>query len=462
MKSIAFPLFVALGLTTVLSFTACGGSSSNDAAPRQDAGSGDDAGDDAAGDDAAGDDASPDAAPLDHGHPSTTYPAFKPDMPELQNNGGTVLSNPVFVTVTWDTDPLQAQLEAFDDAVPGSTYWSLSTKEYGVMGATSGTSNHVRIGGTVPSTFTEQSVADFIAQQAANAPGNGWVAPTDQTIYVVYLHPSTVLTRNGGNICQYAGGYHSSVNVNGRVVSYAMIPRCMTGNLLETATETASHELGEAATDPKPNVLPAYTGFDQSHVAWLFFHAYQPENGDACEFYLDSFYKDSALGFYVQRLWSNASAKAGKMPCQPARSGPYFNVTPTALEDVTADMSPAGFGILRTKGIRIPKGQTKTFPVGFYSDGPTGGAWSVRVAEAFYPSGLTGLHPPQNHLSVSIDKTSGQNGEIAYITVTTNTPGQQLVVPGVQLANFPKLNFVTVLSSLNGNTSYMPILIVTN
>src|SRR5437660_1425505 len=80
MKSIAL-LFIALSLVAV-GFTACGGSSNNSTTAK-DAGT-DDAGDDA-GDDASDDADQPDAAPRDHGKPSTTYPAFKPDMPELQS-----------------------------------------------------------------------------------------------------------------------------------------------------------------------------------------------------------------------------------------------------------------------------------------------------------------------------------------------------------------------------------------
>ncbi len=461
MKSLLFPSLVLLAVA--LGFSACGSSTTNAATPTPDAGTGDDAG----GDDAAtGDDAEVDAPPpLDHGKPSTTYPAFKPDMPILQNNGGPVLTNPVIVTITWDTDPLQTQLETFGDTIGGSAYWTAVTKEYGVNAATSGPTKHVRVPVTaaspLPTTFDETTVEDFIGNHAGSA-SSGWPAATTQTIYVLYVHPGTTLTRQGQEICSRGvGGYHSSLNVNGIEVAYAILPRCnFHSNLLDTATSSASHELGEAVTDPHPRGLSTYTGFDTNHVSWFLFNDYQPENGDACEFYNDSFFKDPALGFLVQRQWSNAGSAGGHAPCAPARAGVYFNVTPTALEDVTADLSPAGRGIVRTKGFRIKVGETKTFPVGLYSDAASG-PWSIRVAEVFYSSlGLP--RPPTNHLTVSIDKTSGVNGEIAYVTVTVNTAGQALLAPGSVngTTNYPKLNFVTVLSSLNNTTSYMPILIV--
>ena len=53
------------------------------------------------------------AAPVDHGAPSDTYPAFPPDMPQLQNNGGAVLAHPVIVTVTWPNEPNADAFEQF-------------------------------------------------------------------------------------------------------------------------------------------------------------------------------------------------------------------------------------------------------------------------------------------------------------------------------------------------------------
>jgi hypothetical protein len=140
------------------------------------------------------------------------------------------------------------------------------------------------------------------------------------------------------------------------------------------------------------------------------------------------------------------------------------SATPTMLEDVIADFSPAGggLGIIRTKGIHIPPGTSKTFPVGFISDSPTPGPFSLRVAEAFYPDGLEPIFGVPGHLTISLDKTSGVNGEIAYVTVTVKTAGQRLAGYRQQTpVNYPKLNFITLLASYNGNTSRVPVLIVT-
>src|SRR5579859_5750682 len=68
--------------------------------------------------------AAPDTAPpVDHGQPSSTYPAFPPDMGQLVNNGGLVLKSPVVVAVSWDSDPSQATFEQFADGIGASEYW---------------------------------------------------------------------------------------------------------------------------------------------------------------------------------------------------------------------------------------------------------------------------------------------------------------------------------------------------
>src|SRR5450631_2838785 len=104
MKLNVFP--VLLTLAAACSFAACGGSVNGGPAP-----AGGDAGT-TVGEGGVGlDGGAPlDAAPdVDHGQPSTTYPAFKPDVGQLVNNGGVVLHDPVIVSVTWQTDPAADQ-----------------------------------------------------------------------------------------------------------------------------------------------------------------------------------------------------------------------------------------------------------------------------------------------------------------------------------------------------------------
>ncbi len=450
MKLDLFPFLVAV--TTACTFAACGGSTSDGTpTPANDAGTTDDGG---SGDDGSAPDASDDAPPpVDHGKPSTTYPAYKADMPAIIRNGGSVLSAPVIVPVVWETDPNLAQIDSFIDQIGTTSYWHAVVSEYGVANATVGGHVHIPVnaGNPLPATITESALESLVDQSVGTT---GWPAATSQTIYIVFPHPSIAVTgRGGAAACTLHGGYHTVTRSRG--VIYALALPCTTNsaNALVRVTATASHELGEAATDPSP--VSGYFGFDNNHVAWSLFQRFQVENGDSCEFLKDAEYKEAApFAFQVQRLWSNASAALGHNPCVPAgAAGPYFGVVPTALETVS---TPIGGRTVMTKGINIPVGQTKTFAVGFFSEAATA-PFSVHVAEAFTPN-VTGAMSPS--LTLSIDKTTGQNGEIAYVTVTVNKAGLTITEPSTQ--TFAKANYITLLSSLGNQTYFTPILITEN
>jgi hypothetical protein len=234
-----------------------------------------------------------------------------------------------------------------------------------------------------------------------------------------------------------------------------------------------SHELVEATTDPLPNSVQGWVGFDQDHLAWDVYQAFQDEVADACEFYYGpngSFYaqtfdvveypadagiliadagKDGGdagwsfldasplmidagtTTFDVQRTWSNKSASAGHHPCVPAVAGPFYAVTPLDLESITLSLVlPTGQVVsnAQTKGYNIKKGQTKTFAVGFHSDGPTSGPWTITASQN---SPATG--GGNNYLTTSIDVPTGVNGDISYVTVTvysvdTSMNGELLVI----------------------------------
>jgi hypothetical protein len=77
--------------------------------------------------------------------PSGTYPAFQPNIGQIVNQGGTLLTSPKIVTVTWQSDPNASTFEAFGDKIGASSYWKTAVGQFGVGAATSGTANHVRI-----------------------------------------------------------------------------------------------------------------------------------------------------------------------------------------------------------------------------------------------------------------------------------------------------------------------------
>lgn len=384
------------------------------------------------------------APPPDHGAPSNQYPAFAPDMGQLVKNGGLIMKAPIVVNITYNSDPGQAEFDAFSDAIGDTKYWSALNAEYGVGPSKSGTANHVHIADAAPQSIDDNGLQQKVIDNA----GKTWPAPTDNTIYAFWLPPGTSLDFGGGQDACSAGvgGYHNQVDVNGKTTSYAVVPSCsFGGSPKDSSTMSMSHELNEAATDPQPQTNnPGLVGFDADHLAFDLFQQFQSENGDACEFFRDSFYQEQApFPYWVQRQWSNQSAAAGHNPCVPAAPGPYFTVVPLNKETVKVDLSNfGGSSQTPTMGYHIPVGQTGTFQIGFNSDADTGGPWTIQAVEGNPAAGSK-----STHLKVSVDKTSGQNGEKAYVTVTVNSAGRT------------KAELVTVVSTLKTAKHYMPILI---
>jgi hypothetical protein len=296
-------------------------------------------------------------------------------------------------------------------------YWNAAESSYGIGTASSGTSDHVTVPGIAPSTLSSEDVVNLIVQSVEAA---SWPAPTSDTMYLIYPPEGTTLELGNEPFC--GGAYHDSIPINGVNVAYAAMATCAGGT--NGTTLAASHEIGEGSADPFPSVTPAYLGYDQPHFAWLVMQAFQEEIADACEFYTSARYDDTEPGFAftVQRIWSNQSAALGHNPCQPADTPVYYNTTLLAPEDITVDdHSQGGSTQLATKGIRILPGQTKTFPIGFYSDGPTSGPWTI-IAHSQNPV-ATGTPANNGQMTVSLDNATGQNGDVAHLTVTVTSAG---------------------------------------
>jgi hypothetical protein len=389
----------------------------------------------------------PAAPPLDHGAVSTTYPAFPSALGQLYNNGGPVLKDPVVVTVTWPGEPNVATFESFGDTIGGSKYWSTVTSEYGVGPGVSGADNHFHMADAAPSSISDTDIEALVKARYSATDATAWPKPATGTpVYIMYLPQSTTLMLQGKSACQQGvGGYHDSVAVAGVNVAYAVIPQCRSN--VDDLTLSASHELAEAATDPYPLTNPAWAHFGNDHLAWEFFQQFQSENGDACEFYRDSDMGPTAdMPFVVQRQWSNASASAGHNPCVPAAPGAYFNVAPLKTEDVDLDLSALGGGVAFTKGYTVSIGETKQIALGLYSDAATTGPWKIKAVEG----GIGGGHGQSSGtFDLSLDLDQGENGQIAYLTVTTLSEGR---VGG---------GLVTIVSTMGNTTHYQPIMIGT-
>jgi hypothetical protein len=410
-----------------------------------------------------------DTAPPDDGAaPDAPYPAFAPLLGKLVNQGGAVMKHPVIVSITWNDDPSQASFDRFADDIGQTSYWKSTTSEYGIGAATSGTANHVHLSPT-PAQMTDDDLQNMIKAHAGAA--GGWPAPTTDTIYAYFLPPATslqVMDPNGGadagmvDGCTVFGGYHDQITVGAVTTSYAVVPSCTFGGIdagvtttpVQNTTISMSHELIEAATDPHPEEMPpGWVGVDSVALDWL--QSLQDEAGDLCEFdpAATAEVRETspvAFDYWVQRTWSNRTGVAGHDPCQPVLdSAPYFNVTPLHLDSIMVTIPnvndpDGGLITVPTPGVHIAHGATATIPLGFYSDAPTGGPWTLSYSLG---NGTENVTP--TYLAVAIDKAVGQNGDTATATVTVTGTDTMLT----------DLELLVLGSTLNGVTHYMPVLV---
>lgn len=362
---------------------------------------------------APGDDAG--AAPeLDHGAPSDVYPAPHPEPPQVVTAGGPVLKAPRVVPIFFKGDAMKAQVVDFAGKIGTTPFWAANTTEYGVGAVQAGAA--IEIDETPAATLSDADVALYMRGLFDGKHGLG-TDPDENTIYTIYYPSSTTIELAGGpsgseTSCDSFGGYHDSTTTadGKKSIVYAVIPECPDfGGLsgIDAISATSSHEWLEAVTDPHPSSDPAFATVDDDHAVWSFFLG-GSETGDMCAQDPTSFYVPKELGVAVQRSWSNAAAKAGHDPCVPAiDNGPYFNAAPV-LPDTIKLGSGRGDAVA-TKGVKIPVGESRTIEVDLFSDGPTNGPWQVKARSLDFSNTKT--------LELSLDRTSGQNGEKIYLTI---------------------------------------------
>jgi len=358
-----------------------------------------------------------------------------PAMAQLASNGGPILKSPKIVAITYDADPFRQQIEDFASKLGPSDYWKTVVSEYGV-GPT--TSMNVHLTTTAPKTINDTAIQTFLK---ANIKSGGLLGAADSNAIYVMLYPTgtTVTQGSGADLgtgCQDFGGYHDEIAIGSTKIAYAVIPRCasfppapaksLTG--MDFVSTAMSHELAEAATDPHPNSEPAFAGTDDDDIVWAMMTG--GENGDMCAGIDDFSVKPTDLGYTVQRLWSNAAAKASHDPCVPAPTTAYFNSALAPSDSLTLS-DPSGQGpSMNTKGIKLTAGQSKTIDLTLYSDQATGD---------FKVSAIDASDSPI--LDFKFDKTSGKSGDTLKLTVTLKSKPQGGVEPFV------------LLSTLNGVTN---------
>jgi len=333
---------------------------------------------------------------------------------------GPVLTTPKVQLIAYAEDTFVPDVEKFLVELTKTTTWAEQTLEYGV-GALSILPT-ISIAGTPPATLDDNSgtVTPFETTLANNLSGASpaWGAADPSTIYLFVL-PQGTQVNSGGLCCDPSSGYfgyHYEAPVGSSSVAYAVVCNCPSFvvaplTALDDLTTTISHELDEAATNPFVTSKPAFGQEDDPHAIWIT-GSFGGEVADMCQDPSDSNYLPPGSTYMVQRSWSNAAARAGTNPCVPVpATGPYFNSYPTMTDQVVLTNGSATGMSVTTTGVKIPVGQSKTIDVVLHSEAPTSGPWTVSVQDLSEYLGDTAA------TTVSLDKTSGNDGDVLHLTI---------------------------------------------
>ncbi len=346
--------------------------------------------------------------------PDPNYPTTHAPIPLLRYAHGNVLDAPKVVTVTFDNDTSRDFLEGFGDSITGTAWWDAVSAGYcddraKCVGHGAG-AGHVRTASPgssladIAGNYAESAVKQYIAQQIQSGT---FPVPDANTIYMLYTPDSLQVTLDGKRQCVDFGAFHNSMTLTAPggtapvTFTYAIMPRC--SNADRMVTFTASHELVEAATDPIfDDVAKVQPGWTSTKDAWDFLSG--GEVADRC-FDFDRKGRDvyHQGPYTVTRSFSNLAASQSHDPCVPAPSPdklPYFNVAPEYR-----DM------------LLLKVGEPVQVSLVAFTDAPLP-AFNVDVLEQSGQLGMVDV------LSLSLDRTTAQNGQELTLTITLNSsPG---------------------------------------
>jgi hypothetical protein len=344
---------------------------------------------------------------------TTTFtPAAMPTLPQVVNLGGHPLKSPKVQPIAYMSDPDVPDIEKFLKELTTTNFWAQTTSEYGVGPLT--VLPTILITTAPPATITDN---DFQTELAMNLMGAtpAWGAADASTIYLFLIPTGMVISDMTGTSCKDYDGYHSEATITSSLsVPYAIGCSCpgfdgATVTNLAERTIALSHELDEAATDPFPFSNPAFGQADDPDTVWTILSG--GEVADMCEFNDDSYLPNPGGTYWVQRSWSNKAAKALTNPCVPfTATGPYFNTMPVLPDKVAIT---GGGTSVTVPGVKIPVGGSKTIDLTLFSEAPTAGPWKVRALDGAYDF----LGSPSANLTLTLDKTSGQNGDTLHLTI---------------------------------------------
>jgi hypothetical protein len=340
-------------------------------------------------------------------------------LPQITDFGGPRMTAPTVIPITYAGDPLVAQIEDAVASIGCTDYWHSVVSEYGIGDAVSGTPVHLP--DAAPATIDDKDIASFLVQQIDDeAPG--FPRPEGQTLYVFFYDDSTTVTESTSSpiqkSCTDFGGYHSETKLaDGTPVVYAIVARCAqwsasfgvadpSADELASVTGVLSHEMVEAATDPRIFTAPALYLTDTNHFAWV----YQSldEIADLCSAQDDSWFVPSDLPWYVTHVWSNRAAAAGQSPCAPTTSTAYTYAAP--VFDQTFSLLIPSLPRMDVGTVHIPNGASTTIPVALVSNYASG---PINV-QAYDSASLLG---GTARLSLSFDTNTGMPGDTLNLTI---------------------------------------------
>ncbi len=260
------------------------------------------------------------------------YPAPHPPIPEMQFGGGRVLTHPALVTVTFEgmDTALRDVVRDFDDKILTTPWWATSMDGYGVGKGSGNTSIEL------PDAFAGKTTtdADLTIWLAAQITEGKLPAPTDQTVYVLFMPGTAIIDLDGTQSCTGFGGYHNSaelVTEGGKQrFLYAVVNECYATfkgvtatDIVNEETEVASHEIAEVATDPDINVPGLKSGYYLiGNDAW----APDQRGGEVGDLCAGRTVQEGT--FAVTQVWNMAAARASHSPCVPARAPVFFSAAP--------------------------------------------------------------------------------------------------------------------------------------
>ncbi len=406
---------LALALVGFASIAACGGGAhSNDVAA--DASVPHDGGDASSPDAGVAVDAADEPDAPDYG----PYPAAHYPIPLLTNFGGPVQSAVHIYTVTFGVDAMASQYLAFDDSIVTTAWWTTVTAGFGIGPGTSG--GAIAVTDTV-SNRTLDGSADIIPMvQALVAAGTFPTSDVD-ALYTIYFPSSTTITLDGGQSCHDFGAYHDSAPVTtdaGVVyVAFAVIPDC--GGF---STDSVSHEIIEAVTDPHPADSPT----PATPSTWYLYDdgwTFGPGGGEAADMCESRGSTMVGSTNPVAKVWNNVAAMGSHDPCVPQDVGEIFYSAAVPTQVLTNLPDPTGGGGPNYDSdgfIVMQPGTSKSVDVVVFSEAPL--PHDVALVVGSEQPGQTDpmdLAPVGTGIAATLSQATGHNGSHVTLSLTIDS-----------------------------------------